>query len=44
SAKPANMFEREVRNAMRKWRYQPGQPGNGLTMNIVFRLNGVQVD
>ncbi len=40
SASPSNMFEREVKSAMKKWRYQPGHPGSGLTMNIVFRLNG----
>lgn len=40
SATPPNMFEREVKSAMKKWRYQSGHPGSGLTMNIVFRLNG----
>ncbi len=39
-AQPKNMFDREVKQAMRHWRYQSGKPGTGLTMTIVFKIDG----
>lgn len=40
SANPQNMFEREVKQAMKRWRYQSGRPGAGLVVNVIFKING----
>ncbi|MDP1324005.1 TonB system transport protein TonB, partial [Klebsiella pneumoniae] len=36
--------ERELKSSMRRWRYQQGRPGNGVTMTIKFRLNVVEIN
>ncbi|WP_230492458.1 TonB family protein [Martelella alba] len=41
SASPRNVFEREIREATRRWRYQSGKPAQNISMTILFKLTGV---
>lgn len=41
SAHPRNMFERDIRLAMRHWTYELGRPATNLTVNFKFDLKKV---
>ena len=41
SATPRNVFERQIREVTRRWRYQSGKPGKDIMMTIKFELSGV---
>ncbi|RFT03818.1 MULTISPECIES: TonB family protein [Edwardsiella] len=40
SADPPGVFEREVKRAARRWRYQPGRPGQNVEVTVYFRIDG----
>ncbi|MGY0146437.1 TonB family protein [Edwardsiella tarda] len=40
SADPAGVFEREVKRAVRRWRYQAGRPGHDVRVTVYFRIDG----
>ena len=39
-AEPKNIFDRDVRQAMKRWRFQSGKPTTGMTMNVLFKIDG----
>lgn len=41
SAQPRNIFERDIRLAMRRWTYEVGKPAINLTVNFKFDLKKV---
>lgn len=41
SAQPRNMFERDIRLAMRRWTYETGKPTANMTVKFQFDIKGV---
>lgn len=43
TAQPRNMFDHEVKQALKRWRYQAGRPTLGQIITIQFRIDGTSV-